>query len=176
MKTDANVEWQFAAIGLGGNLGDAPKSLCFALEQLAAHAQIHIAAISRLYRSAPIGPAGQPDYANAVVGINTSLSPIALLDALQAIEQMTGRERLVRWGARTLDLDILLYGEVKIQSERLTIPHAELLNRAFVLIPLADIAAARVLPNGHRIDELAANCSRDGLALWPDSRWPSSAE
>lgn len=176
MKTDANEEWQPAAIGLGGNLGDAPKTLCFALEQLAAHAQISITAISRLYRSAPIGPEGQPDYANAVASIRTSLSPIALLDALQAIEQMTGRERLLRWGARTLDLDILLYGEIMMQSERLTIPHAELFHRSFVLIPLAEIAAEHILPNGHKADELAAGCKRDGLVLWPDSRWPSTLQ
>jgi 2-amino-4-hydroxy-6-hydroxymethyldihydropteridine diphosphokinase len=176
MSINTDVESQFAAIGLGGNLGDAPKTLCFALEQLAAHAQIHIIAISHLYRSAAIGPEGQPDYANAVISISTSLSPIALLDALQAIELMAGRERLLRWGARTLDLDILLYGEIAMQSERLTIPHIELYHRPFVLVPLADIAAERVLPNGHRADELAASCSRDGLALWPDLRWPSTVE
>lgn len=176
MSIDTGAKSQFAAIGLGGNLGDAPKTLCFALEQLSAHAQIHITSISRLYRSAAIGPEGQPDYANAVVSISTSLSPINLLDALQAIELMAGRERLLRWGARTLDLDILLYGEVSMQSERLSIPHIELYNRPFVLVPLAEIAAERVLPNGHQVDELAASCSRDGLSLWPDLRWPSKTE
>ncbi|MEO6699517.1 MAG: 2-amino-4-hydroxy-6-hydroxymethyldihydropteridine diphosphokinase [Paraperlucidibaca sp.] len=166
------TDWQFAAIGLGGNIGDAPATLCFALEQLAAHEQITLTAISPLYRSAPIGPAGQPDYANAVVTLTTSLSPDALLSVLQDIEHMAGRERLLRWGARTLDLDLLLYANITMHSPRLTIPHIELCNRAFVLVPLTDITPDLILPGGQALALLTASCSRKGLEIWHDARWP----
>jgi 2-amino-4-hydroxy-6-hydroxymethyldihydropteridine diphosphokinase len=169
------TDWQFAAIGLGGNLGDAPATLCFALEQLAAHEQIQLADISPLYRSAPVGPAGQPDYANAVAVISTNLSPEALLSALQDIEQKAGRQRLLRWGARTLDLDLLLYADISMLSPRLTIPHSELCNRAFVLVPLHDIVPNLILPNGQVLALLTASCCRQGLAIWHDTRWPQQS-
>lgn len=165
-----------AAIGLGGNLGDAPATLIFALRQLAAHPRIRVTAISPLYRSAPIGPAGQADYANAAVTIRTDLSPDALLTALQAIEHLAGRERTLRWGARTLDLDLLLYDNMTLESPHLSIPHRELVQRAFVLVPLHAIASTLILPNGQALATLAENANREGLALWHDTRWDAARQ
>lgn len=162
-----------AAIGLGGNLGDAPATLLRAIAALERHPDIRLLAISSLYRSLAIGPEGQPDYANAVVTVSTILSAESLLDALQAVENDEGRLRLVRWGARTLDLDLLLYGQVDMSTPRLTIPHPEMTHRNFVLTPLAEIAANWSLPDGRSIAELAASLPGSGLQIWPDPRWRS---
>jgi len=163
-----------AAIGLGGNLGDAPATLLRALDALRAQPGIRLLACSPLYRSAAIGPDGQPDYANAAAVLETRLDAHALLDALQDIERQEGRVRLVRWGARTLDLDLLLYGDRRIDDPRLTVPHAEMTRRNFVLRPLADIAPDWRLPSGERVSDLADRLSGDGLAVWPEPRWPFS--
>lgn len=160
-----------AAIGLGGNLGDAPATLLRALAALDACTGIRVVAHSPLYRSLAIGPAGQPDYANAVALLETTLTPHELLDALQAIEQAEGRIREVRWGARTLDLDLLLYADQEIRDARLTVPHAELRQRNFVLQPLADIAPDWLLPGGETVLTLSRRASSDGLQAWPDPRW-----
>lgn len=163
--------WHHAAIGFGGNLGDTPATLAAARATLHAHAQVRVIASSSLYRSAPIGPAGQPDYANAVVTIETELTPEALLDLLQSIELAAGRQRAIRWDARTLDLDILLYGHATVQTARLNIPHPELTRRAFVLVPLAEISPHLILPNDQSLSALVGMCARRGLAIWPDARW-----
>lgn len=162
------------AIGLGGNLGDAPATLIQALTQLRASAGIRLVAVSPLYRSVAVGPAGQPDYANAVALLDTTLTPLALLDRLQAIEQDAGRVRAVRWGARTLDLDLLLFGQQCIGDERLTVPHAEMCWRNFVMQPLADLMPDCRLPDGRRIADIAADLGHNGLARWPDTRWPGA--
>ncbi len=125
------------AIGLGGNLGDAVATLCAALPEL--HAQVPLHAVSALYQSAPVGPPDQPWYANAVVLGRWSGAPEALLDVLQAIEHRFGRVRTTRWGARTLDLDLLWFGSEVIETPRLRVPHPEMAHRAFVLTPLADV-------------------------------------
>jgi 2-amino-4-hydroxy-6-hydroxymethyldihydropteridine diphosphokinase len=127
------------AIGLGSNLGDSRGLLNQAIELLAAQPQIQITQVASYYCTPPIGPP-QPDYLNSAVTIQTTLSPWALLDVLQGIEQQSGRERLVHWGARTLDLDLLIYGCWQIETPRLQVPHPLMLDRAFVLIPLAEIA------------------------------------
>ncbi len=160
-----------AAIGLGGNLGDAPATLLRALAALRETTGIRVLSCSQLYRSAAVGPAGQPDYANAAALLETTLSPHALLDALQAIEEKEGRERTIRWGARTLDLDLLLYGDHEIHDQRLIVPHAEMLRRNFVLQPLSDIAPDWQVA-GDSIRNLGKRLSGAGLALWPDPRWP----
>ena len=105
--------------------------------------------ISKLYQSPPMGPQDQPNYLNAVVQLSTNLAPLALLDELQRFEQESGRVRLRHWGERTLDLDLLIYAEEKIQHERLTVPHVGVMERDFVLIPLLDLD-----PNLH-IDGIA---------------------
>ena len=131
-----------AFIGLGANLGDAAAALRSALDELSRLPQTRLIASSSLYRTAPVD-AGGPDYLNAVARIETSLDPHALLDALQAIELAHGRERPYINAPRTLDLDLLLYGEQQIASPRLTVPHPRMLERAFVLQPLLEIAPER---------------------------------
>ena len=144
-----------AYIALGSNLHTPREQLKRALNALAQLPQTQLMAVSSFYRSKPLGPQDQPDYLNAAVEISTALSPLALLDQLQRIENEQGRVRLRRWGERTLDLDILLYGDEIIQSERLTVPHYDMHNREFVIIPLAEIAPNLILPNGQKLAELA---------------------
>ncbi|WP_373602860.1 2-amino-4-hydroxy-6-hydroxymethyldihydropteridine diphosphokinase [Aggregatibacter sp. HMT-949] len=144
-----------AYIALGSNLHTPLEQLKRALNALAQLPQTQLMAVSSFYRSKPLGPQDQPDYLNAVVEISTALSPLALLDELQRIENEQGRVRLRRWGERTLDLDILLYGDEIIQTERLTVPHYDMHNREFVIVPLAEIAPNLILPNGQKLTELA---------------------
>ena len=133
-------------IGLGSNLGDSKVILTEAVHKLASLGDVKI---SKLYQSPPMGPQDQPNYLNAVVQLSTNLAPLALLDELQRFEQESGRVRLRHWGERTLDLDLLIYAEEKIQHERLTVPHVGVMERDFVLIPLLDL-----VPNLH-IDGIA---------------------
>lgn len=132
-----------ATIGLGANLGDAPATLRAAIVAIAALAQTDLLRASNLYASAPIDSSG-PDYVNAVVQVRTALSAPALLAELQFIERAAGRERPYRNAPRTLDLDLLLYGDAHISSPALTVPHPRMQERAFVLLPLAEIAPALV--------------------------------
>lgn len=155
-----------AYIGIGSNLADPLAQVQQAQQALASLPDSRLVAISRWYRSTPVGgPAGQADYINGAAGLQTCLQPHALLDALQQIEQAQGRERKARWGARTLDLDILLYGDIVLTDERLSIPHPRLQERAFVLAPLTDIAPHLVLPNGCRVASLLRQANQSGL--WP---------
>lgn len=154
-----------AYVALGSNLENPAQQLQAACDALAAEAAIHISAGSTVVRSAAVGPGGQPDYLNAVVAITTSLPAEALLDRLQAIEQAQGRERSVRWGPRTLDLDLLLYGDQQICSPRLQVPHPAMAQRHFVLYPLAELCAVDfVLPSGETLAALLSQCPANGLA------------
>ena len=152
-------------IGLGSNLAEPQQQLRGALMALDALPDSRLVAVSSLYASDPLGPADQPRYNNAVAALDTSLSPLQMLDALQAIEQAQGRERKTeRWGPRTLDLDILLFGERLLDEPRLTIPHYHLHARAFVLYPLAEIAPAELqLPDGRKLAALLAACPFEGI-------------
>ncbi|WP_180175772.1 2-amino-4-hydroxy-6-hydroxymethyldihydropteridine diphosphokinase [Acinetobacter sp. YH12025] len=123
-------------IGLGSNLGDSLQILSEAVHKLATLGKVKV---SKLYQSPPMGPQDQPNYLNAAVALETHLAPLALLDELQRFEQESGRVRLRHWGERTLDLDLLIYGEQHIQNERLTVPHVGVLERDFVLKPLLDL-------------------------------------
>lgn len=152
-----------AYIGLGSNLDNPIRQVKTALEALGHLDSSEFQSASPLYRSAPVGPAGQPDYINAVAHIRTKLSPLSLLDELQAIEQSHQRVRSVHWGPRTLDLDILLYGQNSVNSERLTIPHTHMLDRNFVLIPLFDINPDLVLPDGTKLSKIIAKIDKEGL-------------
>jgi len=153
-----------AYIGVGSNLSDPIKQVKMAIAALKTLANSQVTAISSIYGSKPMGPQDQPDYINAVVELQTSLMPLALLDALQAIENKAGRVRKEnRWGARILDLDILLFGQQVIDNERLTIPHYGMKLREFVLLPLAEIAPKLCLPDGDNIATLAQNISDNGL-------------
>ena len=132
-----------ATVGLGANLGDAPATVRAAIAAIATLANTELLRASRLYASAPIDSSG-PDYINAVVQVRTALSAPALLAELQTIERAAGRERPYRNAPRTLDLDLLLYGDAHISSPALTVPHPRMQQRAFVLLPLAEIAPALV--------------------------------
>ena len=132
-----------AFIGLGANLGDAQRALRQALQGLAQLPDSELVASSRIYRSAPVDAAG-PDYLNAVAQLRTRLPAPQLLAHLQSLEQAAGRERPYRNAPRTLDLDLLLYGDARIASAALTVPHPRLRERAFVLLPLAELAPDRV--------------------------------
>lgn len=134
-----------AYIALGGNLGDAAATVRRAFAALAALPQTRLLAASSLYRSAPVDASG-PDFINAAASVATGLTALQLLDALQAIETAEGRQRPWRNAPRTLDLDLLLYGQQRLDTPRLTLPHPRMLQRAFVLWPLAEIAPALVPP------------------------------
>lgn len=132
-----------AYVALGANLGDARAAVAQALHDLGTLPHTQLVRASSLYRSAPVDSSG-PDYINAVAEIRTDLSPDELLAQLQRLEQAAGRERPWRNAPRTLDLDLLLYDELRLDSATLTVPHPRMAERAFVLVPLAEIAPDRV--------------------------------
>lgn len=151
-------------IGLGANLDEPVTQLQQAVQALKQLTQSSLVTVSGFYGSKPMGPQDQPDYVNAVAAIDTMLSAEQLLDALQQIEQQQGRRRKAeRWGPRTLDLDILLYGDHVIATERLTVPHYGLRVREFVLYPLHDIAPQLRLPDGTVLSSLLAQVPLNGL-------------
>lgn len=126
-------------IGLGSNLDRPIEQVSTAMTELAQLPQSSLARFSSLYRSAPLGPQGQPDFINAVVKMESTLAAPILLDALRQIEHRHGRTRTVRWGPRTLDLDLLIYGDLIMDTANLTLPHPQLAHRNFVLEPLLEI-------------------------------------
>jgi len=146
-------------ISLGSNLEDPESQLQRAIAALAAVPQLRLAVASPVYRSAAVGPGSQPDYLNAVVALITELPPLELLDALQAIEQAQHRVRDERWGPRTLDLDILLYGDRQIDLPRLQVPHPAMADRNFVMVPLSDICNPNMeLPGGGDLGTFIERC------------------
>ena len=150
-------------IALGSNL-DYPKlQLQRAVKDIGLETGITITGYSKLYMSEPIGPVDQPDYYNAVVRIQTILKPLVLLNTLQTIENNHGRVKIVRWGCRTLDLDIILYGNQIFKSKRLTIPHYQMHIRNFVLAPLHDINPELSLPDGRKINTLLRSLGMGGI-------------
>ena len=155
-------------IGIGGNLNNPKATVINAIEQLKQLPQSRWVGVSSLYQSKPMGPADQPDYINAVAAIDTELEPLELLTATQQIEQQHGRERKdQRWGARTLDLDILLFGEQIIAHDRLVVPHYGLQQREFVLYPLQELQADLVLPDGLTLQQVIANIPYNGMVKHP---------
>jgi len=134
-----------AFIALGANLGDVPATVAWAMDQIAMLPSTQLIKRSSLYRSAPIEASG-PDFVNAVVEVSTDLEPLTLLRKLQAIEDLAGRERPYRNAPRTLDLDLLMVDQVSLATPELTLPHPRMMQRAFVLVPLAEIAPLRVTP------------------------------
>ena len=158
-----------AAVGLGANLGDAAATLRDAIAALAHLPDATLLRASRLYRTPAWGRTDQPDFINAVALVETSLDARALLDALLAIERRFGRVRLEgeRWGPRTLDLDLLLFGDAVIDEAGLQVPHPHLHERAFVLLPLAEIAPALQVPGRGPVAALAAGMAADGIEALP---------
>lgn len=155
-------------IGLGSNLGDREGYLTQAIARLDEHPEIRVLRCSSIYETKPYGPVEQGDFLNMVVEIATALSPEALLDALQSIENALHRKRLVRWGPRTIDLDILLYGDKMIETEKLVVPHPEIAKRLFVLMPLNELAPDLAIPGiGQTVGErLKKFRSVKGVRLW----------
>ena len=143
------------AIGLGANLGDARATLAWAVQQLAAHPDVQVQRVSSLYRTRPVDAEG-PDFLNAVVLLTTTLSPQALLGLLQGLELQAGRERPYRNAPRTLDLDLLLFGQRKLNTQELTLPHPRLHERRFVLEPLAEVAPQLHVPGWGSVSSLCA--------------------
>lgn len=153
-------------IGMGSNLADPAEQLRSAIKALAQLPQSHWVGVSALYISDSLLP-GQPRFTNAVAALDTELTPLALLDSLQAIELDQGRERHERWGPRTLDLDILLFDKRVIDEPRLKVPHYHMHARAFVLYPLAELAPGLQLPDGRSLDQMLADCPFEGLERLP---------
>lgn len=153
-----------AYIGIGSNLTNPLNQVSQAVTAINEIANTHVTIASSLYGSKPMGPQDQPDYVNAVIEISTALEPIQLLDALQKIELDSGRVRKdERWGPRTLDLDIILFGSSVIETERLTVPHYGMTEREFVLFPLLEIAPKLLLPNGDSLINICNNTDQNGL-------------
>ena len=151
-------------IGLGSNLALPEEQLQAACVSLAALPGSELIRCSSLYRSQPMGPQDQPDYVNAVALVTTILSPDTLLQQTQLIENQQGRIRKTdRWGPRTLDLDMLLFGKQQINNDYLTVPHCGMKQREFVLYPLFEIAPDLILPCGDKLSELVEKCPKNGL-------------
>lgn len=163
-----NSNWVTCYVGLGSNLanelGSPIDHLQQALAMMRAHEQIHEVSVSSFYASAPMGPQDQPDFVNAVAGFETTLTPYELLAFCQQLESMAKRARLRRWGERSLDVDILLYGEIQIIDPTLTIPHAGLSERNFVLIPLRELAPNLTIA-GKLISDYSQSRDWTGLTL-----------
>ena len=153
-----------AFVGLGANLENPSQQVRQAVSELDAIEHTRVLVASSLYRSAPVGYADQPDFINAVAKLQTRLSPRELLDALHVIEDRHGRRRSVRNAPRTLDLDLLLYGMLVVHEEGLTLPHPRMHERAFVLLPLAEIAPDTPVPGrAAPLSQLLAQLDRSGV-------------
>lgn len=156
-------------IGLGSNLGDSKHILAEAVLKLSSLGTVQV---SKLYQSPPMGPQDQPHYLNAVVQLDTELSPLDLLDQLQQFEKEAGRIRLRHWGERTLDLDLLIYGQEQIHNERLTVPHVGVLERDFVVFPLLDLDDHLQI-NGHSLRDLEL-LQQANLTVIADQSWANA--
>jgi 2-amino-4-hydroxy-6-hydroxymethyldihydropteridine diphosphokinase len=156
--------WVPAYIGVGSNLGDSRARLLQAFAALETLPRTRGVARSRLYRTHPFGPVQQGDFINAVAGVLTQLPALDLLDALRAVETAAGRVRAERWGPRTLDLDLLVYGDERIDTPELQVPHPGIAARGFVLAPLADIAPTLQVPGVGRVEVLLGKLPDTGIA------------
>ncbi len=162
-------------LGLGGNLGDPPKAMARALHLLDGHDAIEVGAVSRLYRTPPWGKTDQDWFYNCCAGITTTLTPHAVLAACLDIEKQLKRKRRERWGPRIIDIDVLTYDDLAVDEEGLTIPHPHLHERAFVLVPLMDIAAD-IRVAGRSISQWARICDDAGIeTVSADGGWWRSA-
>ncbi|WP_158781772.1 2-amino-4-hydroxy-6-hydroxymethyldihydropteridine diphosphokinase [Pantoea sp. BAV 3049] len=154
-------------LALGSNLADPLHQVQAALDALAALPQTTLVTTSSFYRTPPYGPPNQPDYLNAAVALDTGLEPEALLDLTQRIELDQGRVRKdERWGPRTLDLDIMLFGDLTLNTPRLIVPHYDIRNRAFMLVPLLSIAPEIAFPDGSRAAEILATLDASAIQPW----------
>jgi len=156
--------WTPAYIALGSNLNDPVAQVSQAIHHLMTVLKTRVLLQSSLYRSTPIGPPDQPDFINGVVGALTLLTPAELLAELQSIEQRMGRvSPAQRWGARIIDLDILIYGELRSDTPSLQLPHPEMHKRNFVMVPLAEIAPTVTIPDYGKVADIATRLGMQGL-------------
>ena len=168
--------WQPAYIGIGSNLADPRSQVLGALDALASISSLRLVLRSALYGSRPLGPADQPDFVNAVAGVLTRLEPRALLRELQGIERSAGRAtKRERWGPRILDLDLLVYGSLRSKDPELLLPHPGIVERNFVLYPLAEIAPELEVPGIGRVIDLKRRVPPEGIWPLPPAAAPSVA-
>jgi len=153
-------------IGLGSNLSEPVEQVKKGLKLLESISETRVVKSSQLYASKPQGPQDQPDFVNAVSLIETALTPFELLDTLQQLELQQGRIKKRRWGERVIDLDIILFGDQVIDSERLTIPHKEIGNRDFVLLPLSEISPGLLIPNLGSLSDIIARLDTNYVTPW----------
>ncbi|SFJ86713.1 2-amino-4-hydroxy-6-hydroxymethyldihydropteridinediphosphokinase [Paenibacillus sp. UNC496MF] len=166
-----------AYIALGSNVGDRVRLLRDALNLLGGHPGIEVLRVSAVYETEPVGYTDQPAFLNMAAALGTTLGPHELLRAMLGMEKQLGRTRDIRWGPRTIDLDLLLYEETALDDEELTLPHPRMMERAFVLVPLAD-----VLESGHPLRGRAADIAQralqdrgEGIALWKTITWQGAS-
>ena len=169
MNISANNAWRPATLGLGGNIGDPVAAMALALRRLDARPDCRVAAVSRLYRTPPWGKTDQADFYNCCALVETTLSAKALLAVCLDIERDMKRERIERWGPRTIDIDILTYDDERHDEEALRVPHPRMTERAFVLMPLADIAPD--LPVGGRpVSDWLGDSDAGGIVVANENR------
>lgn len=156
-----------AYIAIGSNLASPLEQVNAAVQALSDIPQSRLVAVSAFYRTPPLGPQDQPDYLNAAVVLETALDAETLLDNTQRIELQQGRQRKAeRWGPRTLDLDIMLFGDNVINTERLTVPHYDMKNRGFMLWPLFEVAPDLTFPDGESLQAILQQLNAEKPALW----------
>lgn len=156
--------FRFSTLGLGGNIGDPVRAMAAGLRLLDRHEDCRLVAVSRLYRTPPWGKTDQSYFFNACAGVETRLPPEALLDLCLSVEKEMKRERIERWGPRTLDIDILTYDGIEQDGPRLILPHPRMTDRGFVLMPLADFAAGLVV-NGKTVGDWLAAADVRGIEI-----------
>ncbi|TCP90748.1 2-amino-4-hydroxy-6-hydroxymethyldihydropteridine diphosphokinase [Rhizobium sp. PP-CC-2G-626] len=156
--------WHQAAIGLGGNIGDAAAAIAEALMRLDAHADVTVLAVSSLYRTPPWGKTDQDWFFNACAVVQTTREPVALLEACLDVEKAMKRQRLERWGPRTIDLDVLTYDRIAMETAALTLPHPRMTERGFVLLPLAEILPDHIVA-GRSVAQWAETADAAGIEM-----------
>ncbi|OBZ15456.1 MULTISPECIES: 2-amino-4-hydroxy-6-hydroxymethyldihydropteridine diphosphokinase [Bacillales] len=167
-----------AYIALGSNMGNREQLLLTAIGLIDGHPDIVVNKVSGMYETDPVGYTEQPPFLNMTLAVRTTLSPLSLLRQLLAFEQQLGRVRQIRWGPRTIDLDLLLYDNVRMDQEELTLPHPRMMERPFVLVPLHD-----VMDQSHQLQaevgaasEAALQDGKEGITLWKTINWRSASE
>jgi 2-amino-4-hydroxy-6-hydroxymethyldihydropteridine diphosphokinase len=158
-----------ATLGLGGNVGDPIHAMATALNTLDARDDCHVVAVSRLYRTPPWGKTDQSFFYNSCAAVDTTLAPDTLLEVCLDIEREMKRVRIERWGPRTLDIDILTYGEIGCHGPKLQLPHPRMTERGFVLLPLADIASDLVV-SGRSVSQWLTEVDAAGIEIADESR------
>lgn len=158
-------------LGLGSNIGDRKETILAAIGKLNSHPAITVQKVSALYETAPVGLLEQPDFLNAAVAVETTLSPEGLLDVCLAVELDLGRVRDRKWGPRTIDIDLLMFHDVVCSTDRLSLPHPFLHERCFVLKPLAEIAPDLPLHDGKTAADLLKTCPAAGVKFFKKLKW-----